>query len=99
MRVVRAVLLILAVASALGALAVALGAPAGTQLGTVWHDIAPESLNLLQAIAQRYIHPAVWTHVMLPVLLAPAVVVLIVVAAASALLLAAVSLAGRGNRK
>ncbi|HSH42563.1 MAG TPA: hypothetical protein VK973_10620 [Arenicellales bacterium] len=99
MRVFRALLLILAIASALGALAVVLGASSGIELGTVWHGVAPESLNLLQAVAQRYVHPALWTHLMLPVLLAPAALILAVVAAAAALLLVAVSLGRPGKRQ
>lgn len=29
-------------------------------LGQVWFDLAPETLNLAQAVVQRYLHPALW---------------------------------------
>jgi hypothetical protein len=29
-------------------------------LGQLWFDLSPGSLNLVQAVIQRYIHPAVW---------------------------------------
>ncbi len=40
--------------------------------GQVWHNIHGGSLNLMQAMVQRYIHPALWDHVIVPVLLWPA---------------------------
>jgi hypothetical protein len=29
-------------------------------LGQLWFDLSPGSLNLVQAVIQRYIHPALW---------------------------------------
>jgi hypothetical protein len=29
-------------------------------LGQLWFDLSPGSLNFVQAVIQRYIHPAVW---------------------------------------
>lgn len=86
MRVLRAVLAFIAVgAGAACVLLLALGAP-GVELGTLWHQAGPESLNLTQAVTQRYIHPSLWTHVLLPVLLTPAWIFFAVMAAVSLLL-------------
>ena len=40
--------------------------------GQIWYQFHPESLNLTQAIVQRYIHPAVWDYGLLPLLQLPA---------------------------
>jgi len=85
MRWIRILLALIAVAAIAGSVVVALTGSAGTDLGTLWHSGAPESLNLTQAITQRYLHPAVWTHVLLPVLLTPALVVFGVIAVAALL--------------
>jgi hypothetical protein len=37
-------------------------------LGQLWFDLAPGSLNLAQAVVQRYIHPALWDPVITSVL-------------------------------
>jgi hypothetical protein len=37
-------------------------------LGQLWFDLSPGSLNLLQAVIQRYIHPALWDPVITSVL-------------------------------
>jgi hypothetical protein len=37
-------------------------------LGQLWFDLAPGSLNLAQAVVQRYLHPALWDPVVLSVL-------------------------------
>ncbi len=29
-------------------------------LGQVWFDLAPDTLNLTQAVVQRYVHPGLW---------------------------------------
>lgn len=29
-------------------------------LGQVWFDLSPETLNVAQAVVQRYVHPALW---------------------------------------
>lgn len=45
-------------------------------LGEVWHRWHAPSLNLLQAIVERYVLPQLWSHVLLPLLLAPAWIVM-----------------------
>jgi ABC-type Fe3+ transport system permease subunit len=47
-------------------------------LGQLWFDLAAGSLNLVQAIVQRYIHPALWDPVITSVLFLWASPVLIV---------------------
>ncbi|MBX6369807.1 MAG: hypothetical protein IRZ04_17635 [Rhodospirillales bacterium] len=37
-------------------------------LGQLWFDLSPGSLNLAQAVIQRYIHPALWDPVITSVL-------------------------------
>jgi hypothetical protein len=41
-------------------------------LGQLWYDVHPASLNLSQAVVQRYLHPALWDPAMITVLQAPA---------------------------
>jgi len=41
-------------------------------LGQVWHGWHAPSLNLVQAIVERYVLPQLWRHVLLPLLLIPA---------------------------
>jgi hypothetical protein len=36
------------------------GVFAPVALGQLWFDLSPGSLNLVQAVVQRYIHPALW---------------------------------------
>ena len=40
--------------------------------GQVWYHLHPASLNLTQAVVQRYIHPRLWDDVLLPLLQWPA---------------------------
>ena len=42
-----------------------------TPLGQVWFDWSPDTLNLSQAVVQRYLHPYVWDPIIQSVLLAP----------------------------
>lgn len=49
-----------------------------TSLGDAWGTLNAPSLNLVQAVLQRYIHPAVWDPVLVTVLLLPAWLVLAV---------------------
>ena len=44
--------------------------------GEVWYAIDPASLNLVQAVVQRYLHPALWDPVATAILLRPAWLVL-----------------------
>lgn len=39
--------------------------------GQLWYDLDKASLNLVQAVVQRYVHPAVWDSVFVPWLLLP----------------------------
>ena len=41
-------------------------------LGEVWHRWHAPSLNLMQAIIERYVLPQLWSHALLPLLLSPA---------------------------
>ena len=40
--------------------------------GELWYDIDRASLNFLQAVIQRYLHPTIWDPVLTAVLRAPA---------------------------
>jgi len=42
-------------------------------LGTVWYSLHPGSLNLVQAVTERYLHPSLWDPVLLTYLRWPAV--------------------------
>lgn len=86
MRMVGVLLAAIALVAAVAAVLVQLAGPAGADLGTLWHGLAPESLNLVQAVTQRYLHPGLWTGAILPVLLMPAVGVFTVTAALAMLL-------------
>ncbi len=44
-------------------------------LGEYWHQWHAPSLNLLQAIVERYVLPQLWSYMLLPLLLAPAWIV------------------------
>ena len=41
-------------------------------MGRMWFALDSASLNLLQAVVQRYIHPGLWDSVFVPYLLLPA---------------------------
>jgi hypothetical protein len=65
----------IAAAIAVAALGLALwltGQDLGQAAGRLWHDLDPASLNEIQAVIQRYIHPGLWDHVLVPVLGWPA---------------------------
>jgi len=97
-RLIRVVLLVIAACAVAAVVFVLLTGPAGVDLGTWWHGRAPESLNLTQAVTQRYLHPALWTHVMLPLLLMRAAGVFITTAVIAVLLFIAVSLVRRRTK-
>lgn len=80
MRVTRALLAVIVICATAASVLILVIGPPGVELGNLWHSKAPESLNLTQAVTQRYIHSAVWSHVMLPVLLTPALLVFSVIA-------------------
>ncbi|MFW5679961.1 MAG: hypothetical protein ACOCYE_01955 [Pseudomonadota bacterium] len=44
-------------------------------LGELWFELHPFSLNLTQAIVQRYLHPDLWDRVLLPLLFQPTALV------------------------
>src|SRR5215469_10891323 len=50
-------------------------------LGQLWFDLNRASLNLVQAVVQRYIHPFLWDPVIVSILLSWAFAVLMVVGA------------------
>ena len=42
------------------------------EMGQVWYNLDPGSINLMQAVTQRYLHPAIWDPGVIEVLLWPA---------------------------
>ena len=52
--------------------AIAGGAWQMTALGSLWFSLDPTSLNVTQAVTQRYIHPALWDPVAITLLRWPA---------------------------
>lgn len=50
---------------------VQIGRNASTALGTWWYAIDPASLNVSQAVVQRYISPALWDPYIQGLLVAP----------------------------
>jgi hypothetical protein len=46
------------------------------RLGALWYGLDRGSLNLVQAVIERYIHPLLWQDVLFPLLLWPAWAVL-----------------------
>ena len=63
-----------------GARSIASDSVVVTSLGELWFSISAPSLNLTQAVIERYTVPALWDPVMLSVLKAPAAVALIAIA-------------------
>ena len=47
-------------------------------LGQLWYQLNRSSLNLVQAVVQRYIHPFLWDPIIVSILLSWAFVVLMV---------------------
>lgn len=47
-------------------------------LGQLWYDLSRSSLNLVQAVVQRYIHPFLWDPIIVTILLWWAFAVLMV---------------------
>ncbi len=47
-------------------------------VGQLWYNLNPSSLNLVQAVVQRYIHPFLWDPIIVTVLLWWAFAVLMV---------------------
>ena len=45
-------------------------------LGQLWYDLNRSSLNLVQAVVQRYIHPFLWDPIIVSILLSWAFAVL-----------------------
>lgn len=54
-----------------GARTVTSGALVITPLGETWFDLSPGSLNLMQAVIQRNLHPYIWDPVVQWILLSP----------------------------
>jgi hypothetical protein len=51
-----------------------------TPLGTSWFAVSPETLNLAQAVVQRYVFPALWDPIIVTILTLPGFVVFLVLA-------------------
>ena len=47
-------------------------------LGQLWYEINRSSLNLIQAVTQRYIHPVLWDPIIVNILLSWAFAVLMI---------------------
>jgi hypothetical protein len=81
---VRLTLIFLCVACALATIAAGtydlFGEPARSGLlhtgGELWFALSPNTLNLMQAVTQRYVSPVLWDPVIVAVLKLPAVAVL-----------------------
>lgn len=63
-----------------GARSIAASSAVVTSLGELWFSISAPSLNLTQAVIERYIGSFVWNPVLVSILQAPAAVVLMVIA-------------------
>ncbi len=50
-------------------------------LGQVWYDLDRGSINLMQAVVQRYLHPAIWDPGVMEILQWPAWLVALIPAA------------------
>ena len=50
-------------------------------LGQLWYDLNRSSLNLVQAVVQRYIHPFLWDPIIVSILLSWAFAVLMLLGA------------------
>jgi hypothetical protein len=72
------------------------GAQGLSALGELWYGISPGSLNLSQAVIQRYVAPELWDEGVLPLLLWPAAAV---IGVPGLLLLALGSLGRRPQRR
>jgi hypothetical protein len=73
--VVGALVLICALVSLLWPLATGQAVP---EAGALWFKLDPGSINLIQAVAERYVSHWLWQDVLFPVLLQPAWLVLAV---------------------
>jgi uncharacterized membrane protein len=51
-----------------------------TPLGTSWYSVSPETLNLAQAVVQRYLLPALWDPGIVTILTLPGFVVFLALA-------------------
>ena len=71
------------------------GTYAPTELGALWYQFDRGSLNLVQAVIERYIHPILWQDLIFPFLVWPAWLVL----GSFAVLFGMLSGMGSGKRK
>ena len=55
-------------------------------LGALWFWLSPASLNLVQAVTERYLSVALWDHLVFPLVQQPAALVFGVIGAAFALI-------------
>lgn len=58
-----------------GARSIAASTMVVTPLGQSWYEVDVDSLNLSQAVVQRYVLPEVWDSVIFPILRLPTVLV------------------------
>ncbi len=74
-RLFLSLLMICALATVFAGLYDILGAPARAGLfhtaGEVWFSLSPNSLNLMQAVVQRYLSPELWDPTIISVLKLP----------------------------
>ena len=56
---------------ALGVLVWLAGHDVTKSAGELWYLLEPASLNVLQAIVQRYLHPSIWEALAVPLLVRP----------------------------
>ncbi|QDG74554.1 hypothetical protein FJ695_00965 [Labrenzia sp. PHM005] len=77
LRVLGAVLLALAIISGISDASRSIAESGVTlkPLGQLWFEMSPETLNLSQAVIQRYVHPTVWDPMIQTLLTWPAWVV------------------------
>ncbi len=66
-------------------------------LGQLWYELNRSSLNFLQAVIQRYIHPFLWDPIIVSILLSWAFAVLMVLGVLVLVLLAVVAYAVTGR--
>ena len=67
----RILLLIAFAVVALGVLVWLAGHDVTQSAGELWYLLEPGSLNLSQAIVQRYLHPTIWEELAVPLLQRP----------------------------
>jgi len=91
-----------AAAACLGGVLAATGRDMTQAAGQLWYALDSTSLNTVQAVVQRYVHPGLWDNVIVPLLLRPAweaLTFLAVVSLTVGIALIAVARTRRRNRR